>query len=89
MITYIGKYNGESGHMMETLEELDGFLWTNSLENNYKVLGSKDQRLWVCETEPETLEIICEAFEELEFTELSENDQTLPQEPSTPNEEIS
>lgn len=86
MITCIGKYVGESGHMMNTLEELDGFLWNNSLENTYKIVGNKDQRSWICESEPKTLEIICEAFEELEFTELSETDQTHQKYPKSDEE---
>ena len=86
MTTYIGKYIGESGHMMATLEELDGFIWNNSLENSYKVIKNKDQRSWVCESEIEAIDTICNAFEELEFTELSESDPPPPQEPSKSNE---
>lgn len=83
MITYIGKYNGESGHMMDTLEELDGFLWTNSLENTYKVVKNKDQRSWLCESNEETVETIINAFPELEFTVSCENDCSHPQQSTT------
>jgi len=54
--------------MMDTLEELDGFLWTNSLENSYKFVENKDQRCWLCEATPEAVETIKDAFGELEFT---------------------
>jgi hypothetical protein len=67
-MNYIAKYSGESGKMMDTLEELDGFLWTNSLENDYKFVENKDQRSWLCETTAETVRIVEGAFEELEFT---------------------
>ena len=68
MTNYIAKYAGESGRMLNTLQQLDGFLWTNSLENNYKALGNVDQRSWLCEATPEAVETIKDAFEELEFT---------------------
>ena len=68
MTNYIAKYAGESGHMMDTLEELDGFLWTNSLENSYKFVENKDKRCWLCEATPEAVETIKDAFGELEFT---------------------
>jgi hypothetical protein len=67
-MNYIAKYSGESGKMMDTLEELDGFLWTNSLENDYKFVENKDQRSWLCETTAETVRIVEGAFKELEFT---------------------
>lgn len=75
--------------MMKTLEELDGFIWNNSLENDYNILGSKGQRSWLCEAEPDAINTICETFEELEFIEFSENVDSLPQELSKSNEETS
>lgn len=68
MTTYMMKYVGESCKLTATLEQLDGFIWNNSLENDYKIIIRKDQRLWLCEANEKAITIISEAFEEMEFT---------------------
>ena len=67
MITYTVKYVGQIGLMVSVKEDLDGFIWNNSLENHYKFVGNNDSTSWTIEAEPYAVDTILEAFSELEI----------------------
>jgi len=70
MSNYTAKYVGEGGKMADTLKELDGFIWNNSLENHYREIERKDVRSWICESNEDTIEALKDVFQEIEFTPI-------------------